>query len=60
MGWKSTLDITRDEAVKAIQEEMFKLNNKTNIELESMLIELGFGDDTDKKWYGYNFYITDE
>lgn len=60
MGWKSTINITRDEAIKAIVEEMVTLNDKTNKELEDMLEDYGFGDDSKLKWYGYNFIVNDE
>jgi hypothetical protein len=60
MGWKSTINITRDEAVKAIVEQMVTLNDKTNKELEDMLEDYGFGDDSKLKWYGHNFIVDDE
>lgn len=59
MGWKSTIDITREEAIKAIVEKMAILHDKTNLELEEMLEDHGFGDDTSLRWYGHNFIITD-
>ena len=60
MGWKSTIDITRKEAIEAIMSQMNTIDDKTNEELEIMLDELNFGDDTELKWYGHNFTITDE
>jgi len=60
MGWKSTIDITREEAISAIMSQMNTLQDKTDVELAQMLYELGFGDDTDKKWFGHNFSIIED
>ena len=60
MGWKSTINVTRDEAIKAIVEQMVTLNDKTNKELEDMLEDYGFGHDSKLKWYGHNFIVNDE
>lgn len=59
MGWKSTLTITRDEAITAIITEMAKLHQKTNSELEDIMGTM-FGDDADKPYFGHNFWIVDE
>ena len=60
MGWKSTIDISRAEAIDAIREDFFKLDKKTNNELAVILMALGFGDDTEKKWYGHNFCVLND
>ena len=57
MGWKSTIDITRDEAMREIINQMVTLNDKTNEELADMLYSYGFGEDSKLKWYGHNFNI---
>lgn len=56
MGWKSTIEITREEALSAI---MAKILYATDEELKDMLYALGYGDNTDLKWYGHNFSISD-
>ena len=60
MGWKSTINITRGEAIKSIVEQMITLDDKTNKELEDMLEDYGFGNDSKLKWYGYNFIVEDK
>ena len=58
MGWKSTLTITRDDALSAIMSQMAKLHMKSNSELESMMRDM-FGDDVDLPYYGHNFEVVD-
>lgn len=64
MGWKSTIEITRKDAIVAIIKSLDKTsyNGKTNEELENMMYELNIGDDLELPYYGYNFTIrnTDE
>lgn len=62
MGWKSTLDITREQAIEMI---MLGLNRKpfeemSNQELEEMLYSLGYGDKPELGYYGYNFSVLNE
>ena len=59
MGWKSTLTISREEAIAAIMVEMSKLYQKSNEELDVVMRDL-FGDDVDKPYYGHNFDVVDE
>ena len=59
MGWKSTIDLTREEAIAELVKQMGTLNDKSNSEIEEMLYSYGFGDDGRLKWYGHNFNITD-
>jgi len=59
MGWKSTLDLTRDEAVSLIQKRMANLNEFSDSELEEMIEGLGYGENTELPHYGYNFSIVD-
>lgn len=62
MGWKSTIDLTRREAIIAIMKAMDKtpFDDMSNEELESMMYGLDIGDDLDKPYYGHNFTIIDE
>jgi len=57
MGWKSTKDITKEEAVGLITKRL--VSDLSNRELENMVISLGYGDDPNLEYYGYNFIITD-
>lgn len=59
MGWKSTLTISREEAISAIMSEMYKIDEKTNDEISSIMRDM-FGDDSNKPYYGYNFDVVDE
>jgi len=61
MGWKSTIDITRSQAISAIMSAVEKTpyDEMSNEELEILMSRLGIGDYTDKPYYGYNFNITD-
>ncbi len=60
MGWKSTIDITRNEAKRLIIQKLAMLDGLTNKELEDMVEELGYGDDTNLQYYGYNFNVVDD
>ncbi len=59
MGWKSTIEITREEAIKAIILSLDETpyDQMTNEQLEDMMYKLDIGDDVDKPYYGYNFTI---
>lgn len=59
MGWKSTLKISRDEAISAITSEIAKVYQMSNSELGDIMRDT-FGDDPDKPYYGYNFDVVDE
>lgn len=62
MGWKSTIDISRDEAIKLILEaqDRTEYNNMSNEELENLLYGHGYGDDPSLSHYGCNFSIMDD
>jgi hypothetical protein len=60
MGWKSTITITRSEAIRLIIEKIANFDNISNDELEIQLYNLGFGDDDNLPYYGYNFSIVDK
>lgn len=61
MGWKSTIDITRSEAINAIIEVENKksLDEMSNEELEERMYGLGIGDESGP-YYGYNFNIIND
>ena len=63
---KSTIDITRAEAIQAIKRTFYMTglvlsdachDVLTNDELKDNMYRLGIGDDIDKPYYGYNFNI---
>ncbi len=60
MGWKSTIDITREEAISAIIASIDKTpyDLMTNSQLEEMMYKLNIGDDIDLPYHGYNFNIV--
>lgn len=62
MGWKSTMELTRKEAIMAIMTALQETpyDNMTNKELEDKMDELNIGDDINLPYYGYNFWIVDE
>ena len=59
MGWKSTIDISRQEAIQAIMQSIDKTpyGELSDEELESMMYSLGIGNDMDKPYCGFNFNI---
>jgi len=59
MGWKSTVEITRDEAIRLIFEKLGYGNNLSNSELADLVESLGYGDDTDLPYFGHNFIVRD-
>jgi hypothetical protein len=56
MGWKSGKTITRVEAQQLITNFLF---TASNTELEKALYDLGFGEDRDKAYCGYNLGVSD-
>lgn len=60
MGWKSTIEISKRDAIKAIREVMGdELENKSPEELATMMYELNIGDDPNLPYLGYNFNIIE-
>ena len=57
MGWKSTIKIKREKAIKLILD---RLEDCTDDELGDALESLGFGDDPKLPYIGYNFWICDD
>ena len=64
MGWKSTIDINKEHAkqliVEQLAKQMTRVNELSDSELADMLETLGYGDNTNLPYYGYNFNIKDE
>jgi hypothetical protein len=60
MGWKSTIDITRDEAMRLINIKLGKASRMSDNQLADFLEELGFGDDPNLPYCGHNFNVCDE
>ncbi len=58
MGWKSTVDINRDEAKRLILMRNTDLDLLSNKELADMVETLGYGDDPDLEYYGRNFIVV--
>ena len=61
MGWKSTITITRRQAIEAIMKVLEKTpyDEKTNEELDEIMISLGIGNEVGKPYFGHNFWIVD-
>jgi hypothetical protein len=62
MGWKSTLEITRQDAINAILKSLegkTPYDDMSNKELEMMMYERNIGDDLKLPYFGYNFTIKD-
>lgn len=62
MGWKSTVDITREQAVGLATKELAKkigdVHTMSDTELEDFLEELGYGDTQGMEFFGHNFRIV--
>jgi hypothetical protein len=57
MGWKSTVKITREEAIRLIQSRL--MDNLSNRELEEMVEGMGFGENPELEYFGHNFIVID-
>ena len=57
MGWKSTVDITREEALVLIYTF---INKASDGELAEIMSAMGFGDNINLPYFGHNFLIVDE
>jgi hypothetical protein len=60
MGWKSTIEITRSEAKRLIMAKLITLDHISNDDLENLVDTLGYGEDTNLEYYGYNFMVVDD
>jgi len=61
MGWKSTRDLTRREAISAILSALDNTSYEemSNEQLSDMMYGMGFGDNPELQYYGNNFSIYD-
>lgn len=61
MGWKSTIEITRKDAIRAIISSLDQTpyDEMTNEQLKDLMYKLDIGDDLNKPYYGHNFIIRD-
>lgn len=63
MGWKSTVDITREQAIQLATRELAKKIGEIHImsdtQLEDFLEELGYGETQGMEYFGNNFRIVD-
>lgn len=62
MGWKSTLYLSRRDAINAIIGCLDKtpFDEMTNSELTDMMSNLGIGSNVDQPYYGCNFIVEDD
>ena len=58
MGWKITIDITREEAKELIIKKILDFDGMSDSQLANMVEKLGYGDDPDLIYYGRNFIVT--
>jgi len=56
MGWKTTVTITKAEAINLI---LSRLHTLTNDEISDVLESIGFGENTDLSYFGHNFNVVD-
>ena len=57
MGWKSTIDITRTQALALFMDYALRCSRLSDSELEDLLENLGYGDDINLPYVGHNFNI---
>lgn len=62
MGWKSTIEISREEAIRLIQSKLSdeRLSKLLNRDIEYMMEDMGFGDNPDWEYFGHNFFVVNE
>ena len=58
MGWKSTIRISREEALELVFKFISKVHTLSDSELEDFLERLGYGEDSNLPYFGYNFNIV--
>jgi hypothetical protein len=58
MGWKSTIDITRTQALALVMNYALQCGNLSDSELEDLLETLGYGDNPQLPYFGHNFNIV--
>jgi hypothetical protein len=61
MGWKSTIDITREQAIllatKELSKKISEIYTMSDAQLEDLLEELGYGDTQGMEYFGHNFNV---
>jgi hypothetical protein len=60
MGWKSTIDITRNEAIELIFARLSTVHRMSDSELADFMESLGYGEDKDLPYYGHNFNVIED
>lgn len=62
MGWKSTIEISREEAIRLIQSKLSdeRLSKLPNRDIEYIMEDMGFGDNPDWEYFGHNFFVVKE
>ena len=62
MGWKSTIEISREDAIRLIQSKLSdeRLSELPNRDIEYMMEDMGFGDNPDWEYFGHNFFVVNE
>lgn len=60
MSLKSTIEISREEAIKLIQSKMSDevFRSMLNRDIEYMMEDMGFGDNPDWEYFGHNFFVV--
>lgn len=59
MEWKSRMNIKREEAITLIFRKLSTVHTMNDEQLCDLLESLGYGDDSNLPYYGYNFNISD-
>lgn len=57
MGWKSTKNISRHEAISLLVK---RIPDMTDEDLGRALVAVGYGDNDDLEYYGFNFSVDDD
>jgi len=62
MGWKSTINLTRKEAIQAIMQSLEETpyDKMSNEELERLMYKLNIGDELHLPYFGHNFSIHND
>jgi virulence-associated protein VapD len=64
MGWKSTVDITREQAIglatKELAKKIAEIYTMSDTELGDLIEQLGYGETQGMEYFGHNFNITHE
>lgn len=55
MGWKGSKQLSREKAIQLIEDRLYEASNE---ELGDAMESLGYGDNPNLKYIGYNFTVT--